>query len=128
MPATALLLSALAVAVPATAPASQPEIAYVGVARDASLEQAALLSWGDEGDAIVVKSIYKRDDAGGRVSTRSYRGAAVLPGHYELSMMCSVSGSPVFLVFEAEFAAGKRYQLACEGRTARSVKVVSTEI
>jgi len=127
MPAIALLLSALAVAVPAAAP--QPEIAYVGIAKDASLEQAALLSWGDGSPSgIVVKSIYKRDDTTGRVPTRNYRAAAVQPGQYELSTMCPVSGSPVFLVFEAEFAAGKRYQLACEGRTAKSVKVVSTEI
>jgi hypothetical protein len=134
MSATAILLSALAVAVPATAEtvaATPPAaIAYVGVAEDAVPEQVAMVSWGEDAGAMatVVKSLYKQDEAGRRVTTREFRAAAVQPGKYELSMMCAVSGNPVFLVFETEFVAGKRYRVACEGRNGRSVKVVSTEI
>jgi hypothetical protein len=129
MIATALLLAAVATpTLPEAAP--PPAIAYVGVAQDAGPDQVAMVSWGEDAGAAgtVVKSIYKRDDAAGRVGTREYRAAAVQPGKYELSMMCAVSGNPVFLLFETEFAAGKRYRVACEGRNSRSVKVVSTEI
>ena len=131
MPATAILLSALAVALPvAPAPeAPAAAIAYVGVAQDAAPEQVAMVSWGDaNASGTVVKSIYKQDDSAGRVTTRAYSAAAVQPGRYELSMMCAAGGSPVFLVFETEFAAGKRYRVACEGRNSRSMKVVATEI
>jgi hypothetical protein len=133
MPANAILLTALAVALPAVptpAAESPAAIAYVGVAQDAAPEQVAMLSWGEDAGAAgtVVKSIYKQDASDGRITTRDFRAAAVRPGRYELSMMCAASGNPVFLVFETEFAAGKRYRVACEGRNARSMKVVSTEI
>ena len=44
-----------------------------------------------------------------------------------VSMMCAANGNPVFLLFETEFEAGKRYAVACQGRSAKSMKVVSIE-